>query len=119
MPDLPLWFWLLAGVGLTLIVTVSAIAWPLRLWGKHIWDRLIKRFYCPLYCPMCFGFWAGLLFGLIRSHSLPVLPWIGQGLMLGFATSATSLFAHVWLLSNGVQATPQDDARRADPEGEP
>lgn len=52
--------WALAAAGVTIIVTQSSLFLPLRTYLKR-WEypgKLIK-------CPMCFGFWAGVLLSLL------------------------------------------------------
>jgi hypothetical protein len=45
----------LATIGLTFIITLSSLFKPLRDWTSR-W--IIGKLF---HCPMCFGFWAGLL----------------------------------------------------------
>lgn len=52
--------WALAAAGVTIIVTQSSLFLPLRTFLKR-WEypgKLIK-------CPMCFGFWTGVLLSLV------------------------------------------------------
>ncbi len=70
----------LAGVGMTLIVTKSKLFEPLRnaVLARSIWWATL------IGCPMCFGFWAGIFWGLV-THALLPLP---SGLHAWLAASA-------------------------------
>jgi hypothetical protein len=46
--------WALVVFGVTLVVTFSKIAAPIR----KIWPAM-------LHCPLCFGWWVGLFFGAV------------------------------------------------------
>tara|TARA_Y100000296_G_C5025378_1_gene181984 strand:- start:103 stop:399 length:297 start_codon:yes stop_codon:yes gene_type:complete len=52
--------WILVCYGLTNIVTESIIMEPVR---KYSW-KINKKLGELLECPMCFGFWAGILVSL-------------------------------------------------------
>lgn len=61
---------ILVAFGITNIVTQSSIFYPMREWlGKNINDpdfgKLSKFFYKLVNCPMCFGFWVGILVGAV------------------------------------------------------
>jgi len=107
---------LLGSVGMTLIVTLSVLAWRLRLYGCRCMRRLGLRLSCPLYCPMCAGFWIGAVTGSFHSFffsnlSSPLL--LGYaGTMMGCSTSAVSFLAWIWLLGRGVTTQPGHDAHR-------
>ena len=54
--------YLLAGFGITTIVTKSKIFEPLRDWLDTGSNRLSKNFWGFLIvCPMCIGFWCGVI----------------------------------------------------------
>lgn len=75
--------WLLASVGLSFIITFSALFKPLRdkVGG---WHPLIAKF---LNCVMCNGFWCGLLVYWQREHEI---------MIIGLASSV--LTYTLWLL---------------------
>lgn len=82
----PFAVWVLSVYGLTLIVTESLIAKPLRELVRARSPFLGKL----VHCPMCFGFWAGLGLALLGARAYP-------GDILSILLSALSGSAVCWL----------------------
>lgn len=86
--------WLLLTYGVTLVVTGSKIAEPLRrLIGR------IPRVGYAIACPMCFGWWVGLgvsLLGVGPAHGSPLPTWMIP-IADAFCASAWCWIAHVLL----------------------
>ena len=90
--------WVLVVFGVTLIVTYSKIAAPLR---RNVPTNFLKSL---VKCPLCFGFWAGLalsLFGfrLAESH----IPFVGP-ILDGAAASAVAFLLYLIALRLGAGA---------------
>ena len=84
--------WALVAFGLTLVVTFSKIAAPIR----RIWPAM-------LHCPLCFGWWVGLALGLFHFGPAPSswpLPLAALG--DAFASSAACWTWHVVLVRLGA-----------------
>jgi len=69
----------IACIGAVLIITRSSIVEPLK-------DRLSSKVVKFLDCPMCVGFWVGIVDGLVSGSPLLIC------IRLGFAISAMSFF---------------------------
>lgn len=89
--------WALVTYGITLVITGSKVAAPLR--RLFSFSETLSHF---LTCPMCVGFWVGVAltaFGLgPLSGSLPV-----AAILNGFASSALCWSAHVVLARLGAE----------------
>ena len=88
-----LWF-LLVAHGVTLLVTESKIAEPLRR-GTARRSAFLGAL---VHCPMCFGFWAGVLLSLASwspSGALLGFGWPWRALADGAASSAVCWGAYV------------------------
>jgi len=104
---------LLGAVGLTLVVTLSHIAWPLRFFGCRLLRTLGLKLPCPFYCSMCFGFWAGLISRAFCPSNISLsLDMLYDCLVMGFSTSLVSFLASTWLRSHGEHTCPSHDTRR-------
>ncbi len=92
-------FWMLVVTGFTQIVCVSLIMKPFREWSR--WPYMIKKL---LLCPLCMGFWAGILFSVIGlSPAASLITWDNHlyAFLDALAASAVCWFAHVVLLKLG------------------
>lgn len=78
--------WILVCYGITVVVTGSTIMAPIRekSWNLH------KKIGELLECPMCFGFWSGLLVSLFWASPTNNL------LFDGFLASGTCWLIHTW-----------------------
>ena len=104
---------LFGAVGLTLVVTLSHLAWPLRFFGCRLLRALGLKLPCPLYCSMCFGFWAGIIFQAFCPSNVSSLHVLGYDcLVMGLSTSAVAFLASTWLRSHGEHTCPSHDTRR-------
>jgi hypothetical protein len=85
--------WALVVFGVTLVVTFSKIAAPIR----KIWPAM-------LHCPLCFGWWVGLFFGAVgRVGPAPdSWPLWAAALTDAFASSALCWTWHVVLVRLGA-----------------
>ena len=84
--------WSLIAFGVTLVVTFSKIAAPIR----RIWPAM-------LHCPLCFGWWVGLGLGLLRFGPAPgSWPLAAAALADAFASSALCWSWHVILVRLGA-----------------
>ena len=84
--------WALVVFGVTLVVTFSKIAAPIR----RLWPAM-------LHCPLCFGWWAGLALGLLRFGPAPSSwPLPVAALADAFASSALCWTWHVVLIRLGA-----------------
>jgi hypothetical protein len=96
----PMVLWLFLTYGVTLIVTGSRVAEPLR--------RLVLRipkFGYMIGCPMCFGWWVGLglsLLGLGIAHGSPLPAWLVP-IADAFCSSAWCWVMHVVLAKIGAE----------------
>lgn len=109
--------YLIGSVGLTVIIVLSHIAWPVRYWGCQAMRWLGLELPCPLYCSMCTGVWVGAAVGLthICSSFGPLVLWqepvrcaLDVGAM-AFSTSVVSYLATTWLRGYGEATTPEHD----------
>ena len=64
--------WALFVFGVTLIVTGSTASAPLRRWITRDVSKTLGSF---LSCPMCIGFWVGLIVGFTR-FALSMNPFV-------------------------------------------
>lgn len=90
----PLLWFLLVARGVTLLVTESRIAEPLRRGAA----RLSGPLGVLVHCPMCFGFWAGVGLSLaLWSPSGAILGagWPWRAIFDGAASSAVCWGAYV------------------------
>ena len=84
--------WALIVFGVTLVVTFSKIAAPIR----KIWPAM-------LHCPLCFGWWAGLALGLVHLGPAPASwPLVPAAIADAFASSALCWTWHVILARLGA-----------------
>lgn len=109
--------YLLGAVGLTVVITMSHIARPLRYWGCRALRRCGLTLPCPLYCSMCTGVWVGAAIGayhLLSAHGPEVVLAAPARFMLdvaalAFGTSVVSFVVTTWLASQDVYTTPEQD----------
>lgn len=91
--------WMLVVYGVTLVITQSKIAKPLR--------QLLSRWQFThdlIVCPMCVGFWVGVCggkVGALLAHS-DVLMLTGSNVMNGFAASGACWIIHVVMVRLGA-----------------
>lgn len=91
--------WVLVVYGVTLVITCSKIARPLR--------QLLSRWtftHDLIVCPMCVGFWVGVCAGKAGRmfvHS-DVFMLTGSNLANGFAASAACWVIHVVMMRLGA-----------------
>lgn len=87
--------WALTACGVTTIVTTSIIFEPWRLWVVRLVGERVGKLFS---CPMCFGFWVGVLLALLGSP-LAHLPMRWPLWLTAWASGAASSFvcylAHV------------------------
>lgn len=93
--------WVLIAYGVTMLVTISKIAEPLR---RRIPTAFARKL---VSCPMCFGFWVGIGLslsgvGIAPAPSLSHLSPLARVLMDGAAASASSWILHVALAKMGA-----------------
>lgn len=92
--------WFFVAYGVTLVVTGSKVAAPLR--------RLFSRTRAGaalVVCPMCVGFWVGLALAYLLPAGAPVAagPVVGP-LACAFASSAACWTWHVVLARMGAES---------------
>jgi len=75
---------LLATIGLTFIVTQSKLFDPIR----KFFGKIHKKIEYLLNCPMCFGFWAGIICYELETHKIDFL-------LYGFISSFLSYLAYL------------------------
>ena len=75
---------LLATIGLTFIVTQSKLFEPIRAFFGKIHNKLEYL----LRCPMCFGFWAGIICYELKTHKIDLL-------LYGFISSFICYLAYL------------------------
>lgn len=64
--------WILLVLGLTYVVTESAIFMLVRVWLASVGGEYVETL---LFCPACTGFWAGVLVSLFGFlNVLPIVP---------------------------------------------
>lgn len=97
--------YLLAAVGLTIVLTMGRIAAPFRILGSALYQRIFPDSRSPLYCSMCSGMWVGWLVGICAS-TLRDVPW-QQAVLLGPACSVVSYTLSVWLKNHGEHLLPE------------
>lgn len=115
------WFpYLIGAVGLTIVIVLAHITWPIRYWGCTLLRRVGLRLPCPLYCTMCTGVWVGAGVGAVRllsahgAHVALVEPvgFVIDVAAMAFATSVVSFVVSTWLRLHGEVTTPEDDERK-------
>jgi hypothetical protein len=75
---------ILATIGLTFIITQSSLFKPIR----GIAGKIHPKFGKFLHCPMCIGFWAGLIVYLLSYFKLDIINY-------GFIGSFVSYLAYL------------------------
>ncbi len=80
---------IIAAYGITNIVTQGAIFDPFKEWLNGFKSKIVKKLLYLLNCPMCFGFWVGVLLGCFYG---PFEWW--NILLNGAFYSATCWFIH-------------------------
>jgi len=114
--------YLVGSVGLTLVLVLSHIAWPIRYWGCKLMKHLGLELPCPLYCSMCSGVWIGAAVGafkIVLSHGWEVVACepLGFALDVGTMAFSTSVVAYVtstWLRTHGEHTEPKHDQEKSD-----
>jgi len=96
---------IVAGYGLTSVVTHSLIAKPVR----NFLSKRSLKIYEFVKCPQCVGFWVGVLLTILVPELLdiaefPVLNW----LLAGFVVSGSSWFIHAILESLGIYVVDEE-----------
>lgn len=94
--------WVLAAYGLTLTITGSKICEPLRrLLQRPDWLKTL------VHCPMCMGFWVGVLMAFVRIELFPPLAEVGgrvsHAIVHGFCSMASCWIIHVLLVRLGSE----------------
>lgn len=119
--------YLIGAVGLTVVLVLSHIAWPIRYWGCRIFKACGLRLPCPLYCSMCLGVWVGAAVGAIKiilSHGgwqvvqAEPIAFALDVLTMAFSTSVVAFLATTWLKAHGEYTEPCHDQEKRDAEGE-
>jgi hypothetical protein len=105
---MPVWLELLGATGLTIVLVLSHIAWPIRYWGCRLLQRAGLRLACPLYCSMCSGVWVGAGVGLVAGGG-----WL-HVLEMAFSTSLVAFLASTWLRDHGECTGPEHDQQKAE-----
>jgi hypothetical protein len=90
-------FWAVFTSGVTIVVTTSRLAGPLR--------RLAPKF---LGCPMCVGFWVGIASSAtmrigLAGMAAPWTPLVAQWVADGFCASCACWVLHVALVRMGSE----------------
>ena len=89
-----MWFELVAAVGVTLILTMSRIAAPVRAAVTYLYLIVFpKAKHCPVNCSQCMGVWCGWATGA-------VCVWLGEAsslhaFLLGPACSVTAYLTYL------------------------
>lgn len=93
-------------VGLTLVITISKIAGPIRksfsppIGSKGLSEDNDSHPAVLLHCPMCCGTWVGMFFGMIyvlRDYLPTAVILTSDCIMFAFATSIISYVVFSWL----------------------
>jgi len=88
--------WVLAIVGLTTIITQSKLFASIR---RVLESRTGSKF---LYCPMCVGFWVGLVLSLFQFGCCSTRYWLLTLLVDGWASSGVNWIVYVVLVKLGA-----------------
>lgn len=84
-----MWFELVAAVGVTLVLTMSRIAAPVRATFDKIYHlALPAEEHTPIHCSQCMGMWCGWLVGALTA------PTAAQAILLGPATSVVAYLTY-------------------------
>lgn len=105
---------LIGAVGCTVTMTASSLFAPIRKAGcRFLLCHTILRG-CPLYCPMCTGFWTGAAVGGLFSYrnTSGAFDVVVTVIMFGFSTSVLSHCCSWWLRSKGHFTEPEHDGWR-------
>jgi hypothetical protein len=118
--------YLIGSVGLTVVLVLSHITWPIRYWGCRLLKACGLRLPCPLYCSMCSGVWIGGAVGAIKivlSHGgwqvvqAEPAAFALDVLTMAFSTSFVAYLATTWLRAHGEYTEPCHDQEKYDAEG--
>ena len=104
-----IWIYLLGGVGLTIILTMSHICECIRrgLPAPIGFRKLKDGGKCLLGCPLCTGTWVGWAVGAYAW--LTGKCEIHDVILFGFAVAVTSYFAGVWFHHNDVPVVVKEE----------
>lgn len=90
-------YWALAVFGFTTIVTQSSLlAWVRRLFRRATRSRFLE-------CPMCVGFWAGVLSSILGWTPVALPSSVMTTLVAGFASSGICWIGYVVLVHLGCK----------------
>jgi hypothetical protein len=85
--------WILVVLGLTYIVSESAIFMAIRIWLASVGGPYAETL---VYCPACTGFWAGVFVGILgKFHVVAEIPSGDAVFWMPFASCAIgALYGH-------------------------
>lgn len=105
---------IIAAYGIVNIVTQGAIFDPLKEWLNSFDGIMVKKLVYLLNCPMCFGFWVGILLGCLYG---PFEWW--NVILNGAFYSATCWLLHCVSCFLGSGQDPERDININFPNGVP